>query len=71
VTNDRHASTSTTDQNGRFLLVLPHTGPDEFIHIAVRRGDEIVLKQPLLMSQPHVELDLLLPKDDEAAKAKV
>jgi hypothetical protein len=24
-----------------FLLVLPHTSPDEFIHIAVRRGDEI------------------------------
>jgi hypothetical protein len=34
----------------------------------VRRGDETVLKQPLLISQPHVELDLLLPKDDAAAK---
>ena len=51
--------------------MLPHTGLDEFIHIAVRRGDEIVLKYPLLMmSQPHVEPNLLLPSDNAPAKPK-
>jgi len=61
VTNDRSGSSSTTDEDGRFVLVVPYTGPDEFIQIAVRRGDKIVLNQSLLVWQPHFELDLLLP----------